>query len=302
MEKNKFVKDVDTQRFTTWLSGVIDGTVALSFKYGENPTCIYDRLEDAKLAYSWPPKTKTIDTPDKKIILEGKSCLARNQIVLTELKNGLDLCLNSKNSSDEQASLFGWVRAIMVWGGVYTKPAEGKGNAGWLEKIDREGRLADYFAKTLEVLRNAQTDDLSNKLKDFRSNAGTTKVHSLALPDFIIYDSRVAAALAWLVNKWAGEGALPDHLRFACMPPNEGKKKKDKKIRTPNKCVFESFTPSGAVKNHFMHATWNLRANWVLKLALDKAAEQCPDIPFKSLRDVEAALFMMGNDLKYALS
>lgn len=56
-----------------------------------------------------------------------------------------------------------------------------------------------------------------------RFNAGITKVYSLVLEDFIIYDSRVAATLGWLVATFCRAGAreVPDALRFPWMPAKE---------------------------------------------------------------------------------
>lgn len=45
-------------------------------------------------------------------------------------------------------------------------------------------------------------NDDNSALKVRRFNAGMSKVYSLIVADFIIYDSRVAAALAWFVARW----------------------------------------------------------------------------------------------------
>jgi hypothetical protein len=132
-----------------------------------------------------------------------------------------------------------------------------------------------------------------------RSNAGTTKVHSLLLQDWVIYDSRVAAALAWLVYQWSSRRP-PSFLQFGCMRANSVRNKS----RSPDEKMFKYFTASGDVRNHRVHLKWNLRANWVLSAALNAANRRCglnEVAPFASLREVEAALFMVGDDLSVAL-
>jgi hypothetical protein len=146
---------------------------------------------------------------------------------------------------------------------------------------------------------------------NLRSNAGLTKVYSLALDDFIIYDSRVAAALAWLVTRWARETGshIPDHLKFVCMRAKEIPSKIQgvgpTKIRTPDSRLFPYFAPSTNPKDHRKHAVWNQRANLVLTAALKHARAKpasAASAKFKTVRDVEAALFVMGADLRHALA
>jgi len=158
---------------------------------------------------------------------------------------------------------------------------------------------------SLSVLNNSSSDDMHHNLRDLRSNAGLTKVYSLALKDFIIYDSRVAAALAWLVNSWCSnkQQLPPEHLRFACMKANA--KDPLSKPRSPNTDIFPYFTASGKIENHLKHATWNLRANWVLRESLDlviKGQKNKSHAAFQSVRDVEAALFMIGDNLRFELA
>jgi hypothetical protein len=298
MRKDRFVDNVHTKAFSLFLSNIINGTTPLDFQHNTNT---YHSLEDAKKSYIWPPKKKTIDTPNGSIVLLGGSRLKENEKILVNLSDGLNNCLNSEQPNEEE--LFGWVSAIMVWGGVYTKTKNGKGNNGWLES--KKGTLGAYMRATLDVLRSGSDDEAHKKLLDFRSNAGTTKVHSLALSDFVIYDSRVAASLAWLVKKWASDSRIspPEHLRFACMKANTSKW--NSKSRSPDTDIFPYFVASGDIKHHHAHATWNIRANWIIREALDLAINHNSNkqtAAFQTLRDVEASLFMVGDDLNCELA
>lgn len=300
MKKMDFLKG-DTADFTDWLGEVIAGAKQLHFTYAPGTAGVDDTLAAAKNRYCWPKSRTVIETPESVITLTRNSCLQRNQQVLDELSKGIRDCLAAKRPDEE--ALAGWVRAIMVWGGVYTETKNGGGNAGWL-KENRE-TLAVYLKRILPALSDP-SGDLPNPEGDLRSNAGTTKVHALILSDFVIYDSRVAAALAWLVKQWASEhdvSPIAEHLRFACMRANTPSTRP--KPRSPDPVIFPYFAATGHIRNHRKHATWNLRANWVLREALDKAINSAGGksaLSFQSVRDVEAALFMMGENLEHALA
>lgn len=291
--KRELLKDSDVSSFTDWLAGVFCGTVALD--YIPAPGECFTTLSSARQAYRWPPKTVTVPAPTGPIVLPRWSGLRQNDAVLRSLSAGLRAALKARPRDEK--NLAQWIRAILVWGGVYTK----KGNAAWLSA--RLGKLGPYMDRTLTRLASAHRKQDIDKLTDLRSNAGTTKVHALALDDFIIYDSRVAAALSWLVVKWAcatSRGNIPLQLRFGCMRPNT---KDRKKRRTPDERLFPYFAPlAGNLESHRKHAWWNLRANWILSAALGKAHQACAkECEFQSLRDVEAALFVMGADLSHAI-
>ena len=143
---------------------------------------------------------------------------------------------------------------------------------------------------------SADDHDL-NEFGDRRFNSGMTKVYSLLLENFIIYDSRVAAALAWLVWQWCRSRdpavPLPPLLAFACPTARGGG------IRNPDEAAF----PYLNVKPR-EHAKWNLRANWILQEAFTLPNSGKTSIApgnFNSLREVEAALFTMGSDLRHAI-
>lgn len=114
---------------------------------------------------------------------------------------------------------------------------------------------AEDLAVNLRAALATLTDDsvhFDRGPADLRSNAGLTKVYSLVLDDFIIYDSRVAAALAWLVMIWGREvGGVPD--REVCLHAGKkkqfkGKTSKPMKLRSPGTEDFPYFRhPSSSV-------------------------------------------------------
>lgn len=299
-----FFEDHQTKQFIGWLSSHIDGTAERDLNFLYEPDRYWSTLTEARDAYKWPAKRTSIPTPRGELILTAWSDLAENQRVLDMLSKGLRESL--ANPVPDEGILADWVQAILVWGGVYTRHKNGGGNAGWLETRRQEGDLAENLHAALREAISFESGP-----KSLRSNAGLTKVYSLAQESFIIYDSRVAAALSWLVMRWACEVRLdpiPEHLRFACMRANQGNLNGERyssaKVRSPDTKIFPYFAPATQLRDHWRHAVWNQRANYVLTAALDQARSRQPTstaLNFQTVRDVEAALFVLGANLRYAL-
>lgn len=250
----------------------------------------YVHLHDALSAYAWPPKLKvplSCHVPGLPYVhpslpsLKGGSGLDANTLLLSTLEEAL-----RASFSDDPAhrpKLAGAVAAVLHWGGVYTKP----GNGAWLLKNHHQLKeILSTFAAD-----HARGNDIS-KVSELRFNSGMTKVYALLLENFIIYDSRVAASLAWLVRDWwTGSlkrpiSNLPEELKFGCLTANGSAAKR----RNPDALVFPNLR--GSPRRHY---TWNTRANWILDSACNQAGKGSR---FKSLREVEAALFQMGNHVR----
>lgn len=291
MKKSLFVNDARTQDFSRWLGCVISGVKSINFQHALGE---YEKLDDAYLSYAWPAKKTEINTPSGLRVIQKNSSIEVNENLLNELSCGLKKSLTDGSEAD----LASWVEAILRWGGVYTLTPGGKGNAGWLKDSKDRGVLRNYLITAFSLLGASEDDDVGIKIPNLRSNAGLTKIYSLGCEDFIIYDSRVAAALTWLLSKWLGSAELvPDHLRFAPMRANTSKKAG--KLRTANEDVFHYFAPSGSQANHVKHLMWNIRANWLLEDALIQSnGGQTGGI--SSMRALEAALFVLGDDLSFA--
>jgi len=137
-----------------------------------------------------------------------------------------------------------------------------------------------------------------------RSNAGFTKIYALAFDNFIIYDSRVAAALGLIIVRLL---ALRGHLNapvptsVAFRADNRGQ---PAQRRNPNSNRFNltgfTLAPSGG---DLAHLKWNIRANALLTRALTGSAFETAVVnnptlfPVAPLRALEGALFMIGYDL-----
>jgi len=292
MQKDVFIGNVDSQKFTSWLAEIIKESTQLNFRYAEG---IYQTLEEARNLYAWPAKRTDIPTPlGPKSITKGAS-LSENSDLLAMLSTGLQKSIVDGSDSE----IADWVQAILVWGGVYTKTKTGKGNAGWLAEYRLRGGLGDHLRQTFSMLKKVQDDQVGETINNLRSNAGLTKIYALGCDNFVIYDSRVAAALSWLISKCIGSAeAVPEHLRFATMRANTSKK--DGKQRTASEAVFPYFAASGHVSAHVKHLKWNIRANWLLEEATHKSEKTDDNDLIITIRDLEASLFVIGDNLQYA--
>ncbi len=197
----------------------------------------------------------------------------------------VDIVSNKKTAYEE----------ILKWGNVYSKWNKIK-----LEKVFKEGEKK-YFER---VSRIVSRFNINQPFKEFKEawdadvikgeifmNSGFTKIYSLYFDDFVIYDSRVGAALAFFVNEYiekGGELAKDDRHRFS-IPPS-----RDNKRRNPE----GRFNIIGQDPAKFFYN--NLVANHLIKSVLENTKSDFKNINSVSerMRALEMALFMIGYDVK----
>jgi len=286
MLKGDYLNNADVKDFTKWLATALnDKSITHSYTMPGDKQINFSGLEDALYQYYWRFK---VQIPGKQRKREGEDYAASAE-VLTILSQGLSNSIRLANLPEKNPAIRDWSIAVMKWGGVTN------GNVKWLNA--NVNNLADKIEDTSNILRG-NNDDL-NILRPVitRFNAGMTKIYSLLLEDFIIYDSRVAAALAWLVVCWCRENrlaAVPELLQFSCMPPNQDNNARIQKIRNPSNGGY-SFPWMN--NNPSRHAHWNLRASWILAKAINTSKGTRFHAHINPLRALEAALFMWGYDL-----
>jgi hypothetical protein len=281
MKKLEYLGKVDA--FTTWMARHLknDSTLHHHYHYRKGKTAIqFSNLADAMQKYAWPIAPSVRE--------EGISAdsLAANTLVLDKLQNALKAARTDSSMRDA------CIR-VMQWGGVTN------GNVSWL-KANTIG-LTEQIDNVALLLKSGD-DGINNFPDTIRFNAGMTKVYSLLVDGFIIYDSRVAAALCWFIMQWMLENNVtqtPDELKFPCMSAKESSNSSNPKSRNPSNGSHQF----PQLNNHSrLHAHWNLRASWLLEAALKKAEATTEFHKMeKPLRALEAALFMWGYDLKQNL-
>ncbi|KMN24597.1 hypothetical protein TU85_03060 [Pseudomonas helleri] len=270
--------------FIRWLASELNSESCFKHQYvnrrsGEKWTCssLYNAFEN----YRWnhPGNARLGFNPGV--------CSSSNGIALSALRQDLVSATGSDSHTLEAAV------DVMRWGGVMAR------NADWLKANNVGlGRMLQGVQAAI-VAGDDQAPVLRSK--SLRFNSGMTKVYSLLCKDFIIYDSRVAAGLGWLVVKHCqahGLSKVPAALCFPWAAAKEGENTLAPKRRDPGTGGLKF---KGLRSGHH-HAMWNMRASWVLSAVLahpDAAGSRFHVVPSPNdpLRALEAALFMIGYDL-----
>lgn len=282
MSKQQYLDNSTVQDFVNYLAINLNDSEKFKHAYinrRSHKQVIYKGLADALAQYVWP-HLETMGAP-------AGQTLQSNGVALNALQKALIASVTSNNDK----AVCDAACEVMRWGGVTN------GNLAWLE--ENKTGLANTVKTVANALGKGNLEDPVLGSAHLRFNAGMTKVYSLLVDDFIIYDSRVAAALGWLVVHYCQDKKLsqvPAELNFPWASAKEAPNNTNPKNRNPGKGNDYRFSvlPSGS-----KHAEWNLKASWVLQAVLDKSG----DNPFTHqgdiapLRRLEAALFMIGYDL-----
>jgi hypothetical protein len=220
-----------------------------------------DSLKKAMQYYYWPYK---INTPHEV---------------------GYDYCGNSYQASAKILELaskklnsieyFIGATIVLEWGGVVNKNLKRIANWKYPEFKNEVGKAQQNWDGFLDNQIELGVDNI-----DFHINSGFSKIYSLMLKDFIIYDSRTAAALTAIIHEVLGK--TPNNWTLRVPSPRVNIEK-----RVPPK--FDR------VNTPRQYWTSNLIASILVQ-------EVCKKINLKkenvSTRDVEAALFMLGADIR----
>ena len=276
--QDEFLRDSDVKTFVAWFANCLAScTPRHSYQTAAADHYDFDGLVGALNKYDWG---FSLVFPGDSMVTAGHT-YADNEAALERLGSQLVAAVNNPEPSDVET--LRWSRSVMTWGGVIAH------NGVWLQK--NAGGLT-------EMLRDAKrTLSLSDERAVVRRfNAGMSKIYSLLVDNFIIYDSRVAASLAWFVSKWCHEtkkDRVPDLLKFRCLRPKEAADAMLHKVRNPSCGHFKW----GWVNTTQQHVLWNLRSSWLLQAALANSPSSEFAAQRRPLRALEAALFMWGYDL-----
>ena len=226
-------------------------------------------LQEAYELYNWPYHIKKQNLPD--IIHQCGTSFKKSNEVLMYAKN---IMLESPSCFYKDKLTDGSL-LILEWGGVLNYNNKRITNYG----PDKFFSLIKQAEVKWDGIRKGDDFSTSDSF-DFHSNAGFTKIYSVLFDDFIIYDSRVAAALAFFAKKCLGN-IPPDEWRFF-IPQNKGDK---------NKRYVEGFLFSSEKKKHFYS---NIISNLLLLEVQSELKKRNKKV---ELRQIEAALFMIGYDI-----
>lgn len=270
--------------FIEWLAGQLDADTSFQHSYTNRRTgaeWACTSLYDAYASYVWN------HPGNKRLAYHPGSSSISNDNALAALRQDL-IAAGVDDEKMHEATV-----DIMAWGGVSAR------NATWL--TENKIGLGRMVTSVAAALAKNDPDDLVLKSKALRFNSGMTKVYSLLCDNFVIYDSRVAAALGMLVVRYCkakGLQRVPAALKFPWAAAKESESTIAPKRRNPSTGTLE-FT---RLRSGAHHARWNMNASWVLSQAakhpLAANSPFCVGKPLAAtLRDIEKALFSIGYDL-----
>ena len=280
MKKHDYLEEPEVAAFVEWMRGKLRADSARGHGYARprKQPLWFRNLADAFALYAWRFNFLRLD---------GQRCSGMSFVESKAVLDGLQGRLRAALDAGDDALVRDAAVEVVRWGGVAPH------NEEWL-RANKNG-LAALIGRVRAAI--GKQDDAADFGPHLRFNAGMTKVYSLLVDHFVIYDSRVAAALAWFVAAWeteTGRGAVPGLLQFACMDAKEAPQAVRRKLRNPRTDTMH-FPP---LRNDpYVHMRWNLRASWIVEQLL----ETQPGTPFgtgpDASRKLEAALFMWGYDL-----
>lgn len=250
MTKEQFLNDQYVSGFIQWLRDKLSNFTHSYYNQKEKEEWQCTSFYDACHKYKWGG----LNWEENNALLESYAKRLKASIRNNDNEACQDACLD-----------------ILKWGGVIRENQE---------RIKAQTNLVNYLMKAEGVLTR---DSLDIKDEIIIMNSGFTKIYSLYINDFIIYDSRVGAALCYLVKLYCIEqkqGGVPSLLKFAY-----GDARNPEVNQNPNSDIYK-FSKLDRGK---IHIECNLKANWLLKEVLN-----FPECQFKDMRSLEAALFMIG--------
>jgi hypothetical protein len=278
MNNSAYITKAEVEEFIEFFADKICGKIEHSYlvrQTGEEWSC--KNIKDAALNYRWPWRG-------------SNNLLCDSVKALRGYQSALLTALASRNAIDlRDASI-----DVFRWGGVLS----GNKNRVTAHAVDLP---SNYTATESEL--NLGGDD-SKLGKVWNMNAGFSKVYSLLSEGMIIYDSRVGAALGYLVKRCATENdweTIPEELLFPYAPPRNSETAVNPLNRDPGSFHGVSF-PSFS-NRPYLHSVFMLRASWIINAVIEKVKcieesdLSCNGLIISKHRFIEAGLFMIGYDL-----
>ena len=271
MKRAEYLRVPHVARFLDWAAPLVTGTRPLrhgwhSPKWGEW-SC--ETLFEAFEAFDWPFR---VCLPGASTTSSGRSY--RDTVALLD---ELSQELRVSAEGNDGARFLAAAVAVVQWGQVRQNTAQlcTLGDQA-LPRLIQSARLL-----------NPNEADL-HRLSDVRPlNSGFSKIYSLLVDGFPIYDSRVACGIASLVRLFCeetGREEVPTQLAFG-IPQNRGVVSRNP---SSERLVFPRLWSTSARR----YAESNVRAAWVL----DALAAYPPfsELGKERQRALQSAMFMVG--------
>jgi len=277
MNRETYLSQPHVGEFVKWLERRLDSSSSFPHEYvvrktGEAWQC--ESLYDAYTKYRWKFSCRHPVTREHVSGQHFEETAGVFRTFQTVLRSALcegdnDLC---------RVACLG----ILEWGGVLL------GNGDYITRqkeslVTSLSTAAKHLQVDSYVLGTGPT---------VRITSGFSKIYSLLLDDFIIYDSRVAAALCLMITQYCEENLLPvvpKPLQFRIGPSRTAAN------RNPNRgnYIFKALTYGG----NDQYLDNNMRANWLLKAAVAGTDSEFSRSGHEPLLALQAAMFMIGYDV-----
>jgi hypothetical protein len=287
-DKQAYSSDRDVQAFTHWIAEhALQLPIKLNFKStrfvlgGLRKDVI--GLPEAVANYAWKSKGTEFGN------------WAETSALLRQFRARLQAAI----AADDNKAAFCVSVDILEWGGDHN-PAVGA--QPFLRALADEGELVAYLAGARSDF-SLHTAQLSGKLGVRKMNSMLTKVHALASDDGLpIYDSRVAAAIASLVEIWrraAGRATqpLPALLTFPATESKRTVRHLFDAAEAPGQLLYGKLHEARTVRRW---AEAKIRLGWLMQDILALQPEmfgRAATTHIDRMHALEASLFMVGYDV-----
>jgi len=299
------------------VSGFIDWVVnkerneLFQFSYNMNGNELQaNSISEAAQRYRWPTRP-TSPIPEQLVahldgFPQGASNLHDNVRLLGLLRKELRDSLRQNDSIRHLKACW----ATLYWGGV----ANG-GNLSFygLRYISDCNGAPDGLIAYHIAAHNAggwfdplQTNEIRLLQNVADMTAGITKIHSLLADELVIYDSRVACAVAWLVERYCDYrnwSDVPKELLFSLPKEKTGRNSPIRRdpalVRTADSLLNTEYQNPGATPATRKHV-WprdKLRVSLILSEVLTRLGKTNKEERTKSFLEYQLGLFMIGYHL-----
>lgn len=277
MNKQEYLNNEIVKEFINWLIPRISGKVEFFHDYINSRdkslwkcNSIFNAFENYRWRFNCV--IPNIGKTSGNTFLESK-------YALESIEKGMKSAIQENN----QKNLLEYSSSILEWGGVK--------RSNYTRLKDMEESIIDYYEDSIQRL-NPEMVNTKDDFSGINMNSGFTKIYSLLIDNFVIYDSRVGAALGLLVKTFLTEkniARIPDELNFAF--GNARPNKSDKGPLNRRNPSNEKYKFPVLTNNDKKHIKNNIYANWLLKELADNSKFQNELSPIRAL---ESALFMIG--------
>ena len=271
MNRDQYLSDRSVRDFIEWIKPRLcnPGCFSHSYKMPGNRVVTFNSIYDAFTQYEWGnadfnQTSKTLD------------CFAAR--------------LKAAANANDPHAFRSACEDILSWGGVR------RGNQSLIRALGP--KVVTVFKQAAKQLNPQRADcthlgnlrvTVAQGEMRYLMSSGFTKIYSLMISGFPMYDGRVGAALGLLSRMFCqakGLGSVPANLAF---PWGQGRSR----IRDASRGTLRYVRFNG---RPLLQAEWNLKAAWLVgELCQHGCFGKLPEN--QRLRALEAALFMIGYDV-----